>query len=368
MSRIPRSLFSGTLPVMTAMAMDSPKANKDRHPKNMKLSIVIVNWNTRDLLRDCLDSLYETINDRSFEVIVVDNCSSDDSPEMLRTEYQRVCLIDNSENVGYSAAANQGMYAAKGDYILCLNPDTIVNPGTIERVLRFLEDNRDYVAAGCRIKLPDGSYQTAVAKLFRPCDKFMIYGFSFYLQKAGLFGIAPYERVQYSDEYLRSDGTVDYMIGAFIMIRRELLKSVGGLDPDFFFCVDDLDWGLRINRAGLKMKHLMDCEILHLANQSGKRIDRSSTEFRGSSHFWTKHYGLLGGLMFNYFKFSVALRDYTVRALEKLHLVRFRHLIFALYMMVCIPVEILFMIPLEIKHHFLVNKFPSYKALHSKGT
>ena len=330
--------------------------------QRLKLSVVIVAWNTKDLLRDCLNSLYETIGRLAFEVIVVDNDSSDGTPEMVIREFPQVRIIENNENKGYAAANNQGMYAAKGKYILCLNPDTVAYPDSINRVLTFLEENRDYSVAGCRVKSPDGTYQIAVAKLFRPVDKFIIYGFLGYLQKAGIIKEHPYKRVKYSDEYLRSNGTVDYMICAFIMIRRELLETVGGLDPKFFFCVDDLDWGLRINRAGLKIKHLMDCEILHIANQSGKKIDRTSNEFQGTSHFWRKHYGLLGKLMFDYIRFSLILRDHTARVLRKVRLEKGRHLIFAIYMIFCIPLEVLLIIPLEIRHNRLIKNMPSHKA------
>jgi len=348
--------------------MNSSDTQQIKTDGEIKLSVVIVSWNTRDLLKECINSLYDTIRRHDFEAIVVENLSSDGTQEMIKSEFPQVRLIENSENLGYAAAANQGLEAAKGAYILCLNPDTIVYPDTVERVLGFLEENAEYSAAGCRIKLPGGSYQTAVAKLFRPLDKFIIYGFSFYLQRAGLFGMAPYDRVQYCDEYLRSNGTVDYMIGAFMMIRRELLETVGGLDPKFFFCVDDLDWGLRINRAGLKMKHLMDCEILHLANQSGKGMDRSSAEFRGTAYFWRKHYELLGKLMFDYLRFSMMLRDYTARILHKVRLEKARRLIFALYMIICIPVELLLMVPLEIKHRLLIKKMPSHVALRKGET
>ena len=330
---------------------------------NVKLSVVIVEWNTDGLLRDCLHSLYRAIERNDLEVIVVDNNSTDGSRHMVKGEFPRVRLIVNSENVGFAAANNQGMSAARGKYILCLNPDTVVNAGAVEKSLDFLENNADYAAVGCRIRLPDGSYQTAAAKLFRPLDKFIVYGFFKYLYSVGLLRKHAYERVKYPAEYLRLDGTVDYMIGAFLMIRRQALDFVGGLDPAFFFCVDDLDWGLRFNEAGLKMKHLMDCEILHHANQSGAKIDRFSREFQGSSYFWRKHYGLLGKWMFGYLRFSMSLREHTIGILEKVHLSQWRHIVFAIFMIVCIPIEILLMIPLEIKHQRRIRRFPSYKNL-----
>lgn len=329
----------------------------------VELSIVIVSWNTRDLLRNCLHSVYDSLVKDDFEVLVVENNSSDGTSEMIEKEFPQVHLIVNEENLGYAAAMNKGMYSARGEYILCLNPDTIVYAGTIERASRFLKENAGYAAVGCRISLPDGSYQTAAAKLFRPLDEFIIYGFFKYLHLAGLCREHAYERVQYPEEYLRLNGTVDYMIGAFIMIKRQLLDSVGGLDPSFFFCVDDLDWGLRINEAGLKMKHLMDCEILHFANQSGAKINRCSTAFQGSSHFWKKHYGFLGKWMFDYFRINALLREQTIKILEKFRLLKYRHIVFAVYMIVFIPIEILLMIPLEIKHRLRIRKFPSYKNL-----
>ncbi len=339
--------------------------NPKESNESTKLSVVVVNWNTRDLLRDCLASVYVTVGRSDFEVIVVENKSTDGSREMVKTEFPQVRLIENSENRGYAAANAQGMSAAKGEYLLCLNPDTVVFTGTIEKVLMFLEENPEYAAAGCRLKLPDGSYQTAVAKLFRPLHKFIIYGFLNQLYRAGLIGVHPHNGVTYSDDYLSSYGTVDYMIGAFMMIRRQLLETVGTVDPGFFFCVDDLDWGLRINKAGLKIKHLMDCEILHVANQSGKQADRSSTEFQGTSYFWKKHYGLLGKLMFDYFRFVNVLRDYTVRILQKVRLMKFQSFIFSIYMIFCVPIEILIMVPLEIRHQFLISNFPSHKSLKS---
>ncbi len=194
---------------MNAVSRDEP-AREEKNGRNAKihLSVVIVSWNTRDLLCDFLKTVYATIEGINFEVIVVDNKSSDETPKMLRTEFPQVRLIDNEENVGYAAANNQGMFAGKGEYILCLNPDTEAYPGAINKVVAFLEDNPDFAVAGCRVKSPDGTYQTAVAKLFSPMDKFIIYGFLSYLYKAGIIKTHPYDRVKYSDEYLRSDGIV----------------------------------------------------------------------------------------------------------------------------------------------------------------
>lgn len=349
-------------------AMSDRDSKGTANGKGLKLSIVIVNWNTKDLLRDCLKSVFDTVRRDDFEVIVVENNSTDGSQEMLKTEFPQVHLMESSENLGFPTANTQGMYAAEGEYILCLNPDTIVYAGTVERVLNFLEENTDYGAAGCRLKLPNGSYQTAAAKLFHPLDKLVIYGFSQYLHKIGIIKMHAYDRSKYSDEYLRSNGTVDYIIGAFVMIRRELLEKVGGMDPRFFLYVDDLDWGLRINRAGYKIKHLMDCEILHIADATGAFFDRNSFEFQSTTFYWRKHYGFLGKLMFYYLKFSMMLRDHTVTGLQKLGLFEIRHLFFAVYMIICIPLEMLFLIPLEIKHYFLIKDFPSYKALRKTGT
>ncbi|MFH1371552.1 MAG: glycosyltransferase family 2 protein [Planctomycetota bacterium] len=234
----------------------------------MDLSIVIVSWNTRDILRNCLRSVfYQTQGIRS-EVIVVDNASSDGSAEMVKTEFSQVALIENHDNRGFAVANNQGMALSCGRYLLLLNSDTVVLDDAISKIVAFADNHPEAAVVGCRVLNPDKTLQptcfmfpsllnlvlaaTHLYKLF-PRNKF--------------FGR---ERMTWWD---RSDTReVDVVTGCCMLVRREAIERVGIMDDAFFMYGEETDWCYRLKFAGWKVMFTPGAQIIHFGKASSSRI------------------------------------------------------------------------------------------------
>lgn len=263
----------------------------------MDLGIVIVNWNTRDLLRDCLRSVLASRGDFSFRVIVVDNASADGSADMVRAEFPDVMLIANAENVGYPRANNQGLRRfgfeqGCGDdaprYALALNPDTLLPPDALEAMIAYLDADKTIGAAGPKLILPDGSLDLACRRSFPSPE------ISFY-RMVGLSKLFPRSRRfgRYNLTYLDPDveTEVDSVVGAFMMVRREAIRLVGLFDETFFMYGEDLDWAFRIKQAGWKVMYNPRVTVRHVKRAASRRSRRAQQEFyRAMLIFYRKHY------------------------------------------------------------------------------
>lgn len=196
----------------------------------MDLSILIVNYNTRQLTLDCLRSVYDSETVYSYEVIVVDNASRDGSVEAIRAEYPEVVLIANQENTGFAKANNQGMAIAKGRYVLLLNSDTVVQPNTFQIMVSYMEEHPELGASGCKVILPDGSLDKACRRGFPTPSASFYYAFGF----SKLFPNNPRFN-QYQLGYKDPNETypVDCLIGAFMLVREETIRQVGGWTKPF---------------------------------------------------------------------------------------------------------------------------------------
>ena len=231
------------------------------------VSILIVNWNTRDILRDCLASVYGQTRDIPFEVIVVDNASSDGSAEMVRTEFPRVVLIENAENRGFAAANNQGMKIARGRYVLLLNSDTIVLDGAIQKTVAFAEAHPEAAVVGCRVLNRDQSLQPTC---FRYPSVLNMFLFATYLNKLmrrnRFFGR---ERMTW---WQRDDvREVEVVTGCFMLVRHEAIDRVGPMDEAFWMYGEEVDWCFRFHRAGWKILFTPCADIIHLGGASSHR-------------------------------------------------------------------------------------------------
>lgn len=184
------------------------------------LSIIIVNYNGSKFLEDCLNSVYRGTNKTDFEFIFIDNHSSDNSVEIVRANFPRVRIIENQQNLGFCKANNQGLKICQGRYALLLNTDTVVKDGALDRMVEFMDAHPEAGAGGPKLLNPDGTPQHQGA----------LFNKKFWLSKSPV--------------------KVDYVIGACLMVRREVIDKVGGLDENFFFSNDDLDWCRRIRKAG----------------------------------------------------------------------------------------------------------------------
>ena len=255
----------------------------------MDVSIIIVNWNTKKLLKDCLTSIYEQRRDMDFEVIVVDNCSSDGSAEMVRTEFPKVTLIENRENRGFAAANNQAIAIANGRYILLLNSDTIVLDKAIEKTVSFADANPEAAAFGCRVLNPDRTVQTTCF-MFPSILNMLLSSTYLYKFFPGnkFFGR---EQMTWWD---RNDvREVDVVTGCFILVRSEAIEQVGILDERFFMYGEETDWCYRFKKNGWKIMFTPAGQIIHFGGQSASKTPVAMIiQLRLSIlKFIKKHYG-----------------------------------------------------------------------------
>jgi GT2 family glycosyltransferase len=234
----------------------------------LDVSIIIVNWNTRDILRSCLRSVYEQTQDISSEVIVIDNASTDGSSTMIKKEFPQVILMENSENCGFAAANNQGIEIAQGRYLLLLNSDTIILDGAIQKTTAFADQHPEAAVVGCRVLNPDHSLQMTC---------FMYPGLlNLMLSSTYLYKLFPRsrffgrERMSWWD---RNDiREVDVVTGCFMLVRKEAIRQVGVMDESFFVYGEETDWCYRFKKAGWKNLFYPNARIVHLGGASSGKV------------------------------------------------------------------------------------------------
>lgn len=251
-------------------------------PNNGKLSVIIVNWNTKTLLQNCLRSLVAAGGYIS-KTIVVDNASTDGSSEMVVRGFPQVKLIRNSANMGFSAASNQGIHASTGRYVLLLNSDTIVPEGALEELACFVDDHPEIGACGPRLVRPDGTPQP--------------YAFGSdptpgYLLARGLNRLLLHRYLH--DWATDTVQEVDWVSGACLMVRREAIAQAGLLDENIFMYFEDNDWCLRIRQCGWKVYYNPQVSIIHIGGQSLAQNPAARQAYYCSlNYFYAKHYRLL---------------------------------------------------------------------------
>lgn len=268
----------------------------------MDLSILIVNYNTAALTLQCLRSVFQSKGDYAFEVIVIDNASSDVSVEQIERQFPQVKLICNKENVGFAAANNQGIARAQGKYILLLNSDTVVREDTFDTMISFMEAHPRVGASGCKIVLPDGSLDKACKRGFPTPSAAFFYAFGI----ARWFPNNPYFN-QYHMSHLDPDQQypIDCLVGAFMLVRKTVIDQVGGLDETFFMYGEDIDWCYRIKQAGWEIYYYPRTEIVHHKGGSSRNkplkiiyeFHRAMILFH-RKHYRTKYPFYINGLVY----------------------------------------------------------------------
>ncbi len=242
----------------------------NRPADRIDLSIIIVNWNTKDLLRNCLDSVYKTVSELIFEVIVVDNFSSDGSVAMLEKEFPSVIKIVNKENKGFGAANNQAFPVMKGEYALLLNSDAVLKPHAVKKLWDFCESNEKAAIVCGQLLNADGSKQNSVASFPSLLTLAVNNSLLEYLFPRRY----PSKRYEH-----KSPIEVDSVIGACMMIRKEALEEIGGFDERYFFFFEETDLAYKMRRNGWKIYQVPDAFIYHLQGQSIGHQARSRIEF-----------------------------------------------------------------------------------------
>jgi GT2 family glycosyltransferase len=232
------------------------------------VSVIIVTWNTRDLAVQCMEALYARADGVPFETIVVDSGSSDGTVEALRTRYPATVFVENDRNLGFPRSNNQGLALARGRYVLLLNSDTIIGEGTLAACVAELDREPDIGMVGCRLVYPDGRVQNECAR-----NPYLLR----HLAGEVLFLHMLFPRHRVWAHHLMGDWDhmdsrdVEAISGAFMLVRREVARGVGGLPEDLLAYHEDLSFCLRIRQQGWRIRYLADVSTIHIANQATNR-------------------------------------------------------------------------------------------------
>ncbi len=254
----------------------------------MDLSIIIVNWKVKDLLEKCLKSIFEQTKNISFEVFVVDNASGDGSVEMVREKFPQVDLTSSAENLGFAKGNNLAIKKAAGKYILLLNPDTEILDNAFEKMVRFMDVHPECGIAGCKLLNSDLSLQPSVRAFPDLASQVFI------LLK--IHHLLPHSKTMY--KYLVQDfdyerlEEADQVMGAFMMIRREVFDKIGLMDENFWLWFEEVDFCKRAKDAGWKILYTPEAKIIHLYGQSFKQtlsVQKQKVLNRSLSYYFKKH-------------------------------------------------------------------------------
>ncbi|MHA2096966.1 MAG: glycosyltransferase family 2 protein [Candidatus Hodarchaeales archaeon] len=253
----------------------------------MDLSIIIVNWNTKKLLVECLDSIYASPPNSEYDIWVVDNSSTDGSPDMMRNRYPEVNLIDNNENIGFAKANNQAFQKCQGEYILLLNPDTVIKTDAIEKLVHFLNQTPDAGMVGARLVNPDKTLQVSAFPVPTLSKEFWRL---FHLDHFVPFANYPMEKWD-----LDSVREVDTLLGACILIRREALGKFGLFDEEYFIYSEEVDLCTRLKKGGWHLYWLPSAVVVHYGAQSTQQVAEEMflRLYAGKILYFRKHHSNL---------------------------------------------------------------------------
>lgn len=257
-----------------------------------RISVLIVSWNARDYLRDCLNSIHQTGASVVQEVIVVDNASTDGSPEMVAEQFPGVILIKSSENLGFARANNLGIKRASGAYLALVNSDVIVHPNCLQQLAAVFDHQQDVGLAGPKILGRDGNLQLTCGLLPTVwntiCEFFLLY--RVFPNSSWFAGF------QMRSQKLVLNGMTETLSGCFLLARRAAVDKVGGLDEGFFFYAEDIDWCKRFWDAGWKLMFVPDAVATHFGGGSSANAPlRYCVEIlRANLIYWKKHHGNFG--------------------------------------------------------------------------
>lgn len=272
------------------------------------MSIVLVCWNNKAYLEPCLNSIYEGGLRSSFDIVVVDNGSTDGSQAMLREKFPEVIIIQNDHNVGLGKASNQGIEATSGRHILLLNNDTVVNGPSLDAMVDFLDQHSDVGAVGGQLLNADGTVQACYNDFPDLVEDFLI------STRLGEM-LRPGYPANVTDKEVRS---VDWMGSACLMVRRQALDTVGLLDEEYFIYGDETDLQYRLKKAGWKNYYLPQATTIHYGGRSMNRWGRRKMVYRGHMLFYQKNYGPLRTLALRILLGSLSLLKLLVWAVAYL--------------------------------------------------
>lgn len=258
----------------------------------MDLSIIIVNWNTADLLIQCLESIYANPPKNRFEVLVLDNDSSDQSVPLVQQRFPQVTLLASKENLGFAGGNNQAIQQSQGRYVLLLNPDTEVKPGALDELTQFMEANPQAGAAGSCLLNPDGTLQHSCYPFPTPARELwrLLHLDALYLY--ALYRMDTWNRHEVQE--------VDVIQGASLILRREVLNQVGLLDDTYFMYTEEVDLCYRIQKQGWQLYWIPQSQVIHYGGQSTKQVATKMflCLYESKLIFIRKHHGWLAAQLY----------------------------------------------------------------------
>lgn len=258
----------------------------------LDLTVSIVNWNTKNFLKACLESIFSQTEGLNYEVWVVDNGSSDGSTEMIEREFPQVRLIKNCINLGFTKTNNQVLHQSEGNYVLFLNSDTQVVGNALKELTDFMEDHPEAGAAGCQLLNKDGSLQLScgrfptLASVFFggiTCNRIYrkIFGKRTFFAE---YGLSEEEHLNFQD--------VDFVKGCCIILRKCVLEKTGFLDENIFMYFEEMDICYRIKQQGSKILYTPQPKVIHLGGKSNRFVSKSICQrLNSQEYFFRKHYG-----------------------------------------------------------------------------
>lgn len=269
---------------------------------DIKISIIIVSYNTKDILRKCLESLFLNKGKHNIEVFVVDNNSNDNSASMVREDFRNIILIENSNNKGFAAANNQAYEKSIGDYVILLNPDAYIKPDAIDNSVDFMESHPECGICGGRLVNLENQLDPSARKFPNSLYKlFTISGLSNKFPSSKIFGKGDFKHFDHNTVI-----EVDWVPGTFAIYRKKMLENTGFLDNRFYIYYEETDLCLRVKRAGWKIYFIPNAEVIHVGGASSKtrkdhKFDSSGSQvlkFRMQSEYlyFKKNYNIFSVL------------------------------------------------------------------------
>lgn len=259
------------------------------------ISVIIVSWNVRDLLIRCINSVYGKTACKDYEIIVVDNSSSDGTAEAVKNRFPSVRLLESRENLGFPKACNLGAENSLGKYLFFLNPDTELKEKALDTIFSFMEMNGDAAVAGAKLLWPDGSYQDSYRRFFGVLFSILeVFQFHYYFPKNRAYLHSLYEL-----EIFKEPAEVDWVVGAAFAVRRAVFEKAGGFDENIFMYAEDADLCRRIADMGGKIYFLPRAEVVHYRGKSSCLSNVRSVDYYKSRYYYhLKHSGSLQALLF----------------------------------------------------------------------
>lgn len=270
----------------------------------MDISIIIVNYNTKDLLKQCLQSIYANVKKISFEVIVTDNNSHDCSVQMLLNEFPKVKTIQSPINGGFAYANNLAIKQAKGKYVFLLNSDTIILKDVIDKMFLYMEENDWIGILGPELLNADLSHQTSISPFPTLFREFVhIYKFKnilklpilkrFFINFGGRLGLKDVEQYMKNFQQISKPEKVQVLVGAAMLIRKKVIEDIGLLDEKYFMYYEEIDYCYQANKANWPCVYYPFGQIIHLIGQSSKKISEKTfyERYKSSIYYFRKNYG-----------------------------------------------------------------------------